>query len=235
MEIRFDDAKPAQLRRFLKERHNIDRHPSATKASLMKVIRDLGHDGDLFEISDVAVEVEIDAASGDTPNTPESIVRALVAQGMDEDEAKEVAGIAQSQHMRKRMLATGEAPYGPGKENMYVTVRIARGAGKFGNHPVHVSVNGERVDIPRGIDWPIRTPYLEVLMHAEQILYEEVMTAPDQPRQHRPRKVLAYPVEYVSDVPYDRRQAERVAAQAMEAMAGNPVTLGGAAVQMGAA
>lgn len=235
MKIRFEDASAADLRQYLKERHNIDRPALSNKKSLLKTLRDIGEDGEEFEIAGSGSpggkpangadahraptdeELEREANSFD----PEKLVEALMAQGMAEDEAREVAGLTVNAQIQKQ-IGDGEMPYGPGKEDLYVTVRIRPEKGKFGSEPVPLSVNGNLLYVPRGVDFPIRTPYLECLMHAEQIVYEDVVRLDEYGvphHRHVPKKTLTHPVELLTPIPYDRAQAEKVAAKAKLQMA----------------
>ena len=226
MKVRFDQATAAQLRSYLKTKYQIERHETATRKTLLGVLRELGEDGETFETGVEPGEGETDAAAAQAEAEraaqefdTDLLVQALVAQGMDEPQAVQLAGMTAQARVAANARETGERPYGPGKEHMYVTVRIGRKSGKFGDEPIPLGVNGSVVYVPRDIDWPIRTPYLEVLMHAEQIEYDEIMVAPDQPRVHVPRKTLAHPVHFVSPAPYDRSEAMRVANQAQATLA----------------
>ena len=220
MKIRFDEATAAELRQFLKERFDVTAHHLSKAPSLLKKARDLGATGDDFEIQGsppddgpTDAELEREAGSFDA----DKLVAALVAQGMPEDEAKDVAGLTVNAQIQKQLRETDELPYGPGKEHLYVTVRIRPERGKFGNEAVPLSVNGNTIWVPRGVDHPIRTPYLECLMHAERIEYEQILR-PDEhgtPHvEHRPRKSLTHPVELLTPIPYDRAEAEKVAEKA---------------------
>ena len=242
MKIRFDEASAAQLRAFLKERYGIDRHHTSTRASLLKVIREVGETGEEFELIGAPTPTEPEAATEARPApgngqaepddddeepslSPEALVRALMDQGMAEDQAREIAGLAKNAYERKH--GPDELPYGPGKENLYVTVHIAKTKDKFGGEPVSVVVNGDRIDIPRGVDWPIRTPYFENLMHSEEIVYEEVVIADHLPREYRPKYVQSYPVRLITPVPYDQAEARRVSQVAtQELLRSRPHTLG---------
>lgn len=252
MRVKIADAKASDLRKYLKEKYGIDRPPSATRASLLKVLRDMGDmpeelvlEGDapapaeLVHGDGIAAkvpashdptdeELEAEASTFD----PEVLVQSLMSQGMDEDEAKEVAGLTKTAHLQKQFRDMDEVPYGPGKEHLYVTVNIRPGKGQYGHRPIPLSVNGEVIYVPRGIDYPIRTPYLECLMHAEEIHYEEVLVADEYGvpfTEHRPRKSLTHPVSLVTPIPYDREEAERVGAKAeaqMAAIAKNTAPVG---------
>lgn len=238
MKIKFAEASAAQLRQFLKERYQIDRHHTSTRASLLKVIREVGEKAEEFELGAPPAEAEpvqgADAPAGARPEddddeqpslSPEALVNALVDQGMNEDEAREIAGLAKNAYERKH--APDELPYGPGKEDLYVTVHIAKTKDKFGGEPVPVVVNGDRIDIPRGVDWPIRTPYYENLMHSEEITYEEIIIAEHLPREYRPKYTQSYPVRLVTPVPYDKAEAQKLAQVAMaELLRSRPHTLG---------
>lgn len=231
MKIRTEEATAAELRQYLKEKHGIDRPPLSNRASLLKTLREVGDTAEEFELAGDAPAAE--AADTHDPSDEElereagtfdaeQLVQALMSQGMPEDEARDVAGLTVNAQIQKKIRDTDEVPYGPGKEDLYVTVRIRPGQGKFGNEAVPLSVNGSTIHVPRGVDYPIRTPYLECLMHAEQIVYEEILR-PDEygvPHvEHRPRKSLTHPVELLTPIPYDREEAERVAQQAKTQMA----------------
>lgn len=238
MKIRFDEASAAQLRQFLKERYGIDRHHTSTRASLLKVIREVGEAGEEFELTG-APSAEPEAAESRPVNgnghadeddeepslSPEALVKALMEQGMAEEQAREIAGLAKNAYERKH--GPDELPYGPGKEELYVTVNIAKTKDKFGGEDVPVMVNGTRIDIPRGIDWPIRTPFYESLIHSEEISYEEVIIADHLPREFRPRITQSYPVTLVTPVPYDQAEARRVSqAATAELLRKRPAAVG---------
>ena len=219
MRIRKDEATAAELRQYIKEKHGIERPALSNRKSLLKTLDDLGDTSEDFELQGSAPveheeptdeELEREAGTFD----PEVLVQGLMAQGMPEDEAKDIAGLTVNAQIQKQIRDSDEVPYGPGKEHLYVTVRIRAEKGRGGNAPVPVSVNGNTIYIPRGVDQPIRTPFLEALMHAEQIVYEEILR-PDEygtpHTEHRPRKSLTYPVELLTPIPYDRDEAEHVA------------------------
>lgn len=238
MKIRFDEATAAQLRAFLKERYGIDRHHTSTRAALIKVIREVGETAEEFELGTPPAEAEPvqgartaatrrpeDDDDEEPSLSPEALVKALMEQGMAEDQAREIAGLAKNAYERKH--GPDELPYGPGKEKLYVTVHIAKTKDKFGGEPVPVMVNGDRIDIPRGVDWPIRTPYFEALMHSEEITYEEIVIADHLPREYRPKIIQSYPVRLITPVPYDQAEARRVSQIAtQELLRSRPHTLG---------
>ena len=226
---KLDDASAGELREFVARTFDIEVSPIANRAAMKKKLRDLGYTGDEIEVSGAVDEVPPALQEEEAPGvmmepdpdsegfTPEKLLEALVASGMAEDEARQVAGLTAQNYERLRAGSDGLV-YGPGKENLYVTISIARGQGRMGNVPVPVMVNGVRQDIPRGVPWPVRTPFVEALMHAETIEYEEVVDAPHLPRRYIPRKSLSYPTQIMSSRPYDLAEARRVAEESTEAL-----------------
>ena len=232
MKIKFEDATAGELRLYLKEVYNVDRPPTSNKKSLLNTLNDLGEKRMDFELkgnpagSDEGYRDPTDAeldAEAKTALSPEMLIESYMAMGMPEQEARELAGDTVNARIARMVRTSGEMPYGPGKEHLYVTVNVAPAEGKLGNEPVPLSVNGQVINIPRGVDFPIRTPYLECLMHAEQIVYDEIMRRDQNGNptvEHRPRKTPAYPISLITPVPYGRAEAEIVAEQAQKVLIG---------------
>ena len=201
MRIPFDTATSAQLRQYLKETHDVERHPNSGTASLLKLIRELGVTGDTFELQhDPEVEAApaapaaqeatpaapppnspaglapSEAAHGNTEEafTPQKFVSSLMSLGMSEEEAYELAGLRAIAKAKKAAGGTSGG-FGPEHDDMYVTVYIPPDKGKFAYAPVLTSVNGVRIDIPRGVEFPIRVPYYTMLMDAVQQDFVQVM------------------------------------------------------------
>ena len=220
MKIRLENATAAQLRAFILAQWGVDTAANATVKSLTNKLAALGFEGEEFEIS----EQEVELATTDLKEgiwTPDHAVAALIAGGMPESDARALIGLAEkgkaAESVRKAR-ARGEKPYGPGKEHLYCTVNLHAGSGKEGGWDVQTMVNGRRKDIPRAIDWPIPSAFVEVLDHTIRIVYEEVFISPDLPRRHVPRAVRKYPYDLVAG-PYDHDEYLRQSAIAAEALA----------------
>lgn len=220
MKVRTEDATPAQLREFFREATGSDIHHLVNRATVLAKLRERGIDpGEEFELGAAPAEAEADAPKENVDR--DALVRALVSQGYGERQARDLAG-ATAETVQRRQLDTGAKPYGAGMEDLYVTVRIDPGPeknGKVSMAPVHVAVNGERIDIPRGIDWPIRTPFLEALEHAQRIEYDLVQPSPEVEAKLVPHWVKAYPFSLLTPVPYDKAQADSVAERAHAVLA----------------
>lgn len=242
MKIPFASATAPQLRQYLKEQFNIDRHPNSGVPSLLKQIQEeLGVKDEEFELiaepEERAPASPVHTPAGMAPSeakhgntgeaafTPEMVVSTLVAAGMPEDEAREFAGL--KVRKAENTLAGGPESWGPEHDQMFVTVHIAREKGKFGNEPVFVSVNGDRIDIPRGIDWPIRVPFFLALLDAVEIRFDQVRTGNAHEVKLVPRTTLSYPIQLITPIPYSRDMAVKVAKEAAAELADSPIkTLG---------
>ena len=250
MRIPFEAATAPQLRQYLKEAHGVDRHPNSGTTSLLKLIQELGETGDTFELAvdpgaggaepectasaDPAPPAPA-AAPGMSPSeaahgnseeafTPEKFVTTLRSMGMSEEDAYELAGLkakAEKDKAGKRI----PGKFGPEHDDMYVTVFVPTEKGKFGSAPVFTSVNGVRLDIPRGIEWPIRVPFYTMLLDAVEVQFDQVRAGPAAHERHlRARNSLAYPVELRTPEPYSRAVANEVAARAKEELASRGTT-----------
>ena len=228
MKVRLENATAGQLRAFIKAQWAIPTAPNATVKSLRNKLSMLGFDADefeLFETDEMAIEGDDDTSEA----TADQAVRTLVASGWDETAARSMLNLAEAGRTAMRLSqvrasrAKGEKPYGPGKEEDYYTVNIASGSEDDGGFDALLQVNGRRKDVPRGVDWPLNSIYIECLDHAERKVYEEVFIRDDLPRRYVPRIVLKYPYQIV-DGPYDREEFERRSAEAeaeMRARHGN--------------
>ena len=210
MKIRLEDADAKQLRAFILTTWGIDTAPNATVKSLKNKLTALGHEADEFELSDedaaIATKDLREAAWG-----PEDSLKALTAGGMSEEDAQALLSLAAKGAVAAKQaerVASGEKPYGVGKEDLYCTIRVNPGTGKEGGFPVFVRGKNGRKDVPRGIDWPVETQVVEALDHAERIEYDEVVIRPDLPRRYVPRIVKRYPFQVV-DGPYDHDEYMR--------------------------
>lgn len=224
MKVRIEDATAKQLRAYLLAAHKIETAPNATVKSLKNKLATLGFDGTEFELSDADLAA-FDADSPKPAFMPDDAVAAMVAGGMDEEDARNIVRMAAEGHEAKQRAAkrvAGEKVYGLGKEHLFATIRINPGEGKEGAFPVFVRGPHGRKDIPRGIDWPVSTQVVEALDHAVRTEYDEVLIAEHLPRIFVPRQVKRYPFAVV-DGPYDeeeyRRQSE-IAASARAAQLG---------------
>lgn len=223
MKIRTEDATAAQLREHFREATGSDIHHLATRLTVLAKLRERGIEpGEEFELKNAPTDEDDAADEAHVKDVDrDALVQALVQQGYNEAQARDLAGATAETH-RRNLAANGEPAYGPGKEDLFVTVRIDPGPEKNGRvsmAPVPVCVNGERIDIPRGIDWPIRTPFLEALEHAENITYDLVQPTPDDQPKLVPHMAKAYPFQLLTPVPYDQAQAERVAEKAKATLA----------------
>lgn len=219
MRIRTDEATAAQLRQHYREATGGDIHPTATRENVLMKLRERDLDpGEEFELKGEAPDEAEDAPK---EVDRDALVQALVQQGYGEAQARDLAGATVETH-RRDLAANGEPAYGPGKEDLYVTVRIDPGQeknGKVSMAPAFLVVNGERIDVPRGIDWPIRTPFLEALEHAEVINYQLVQPTPDDEPRLIPHYSKAYPFQLLTPVPYDKAHAAKVAEKAQATLA----------------
>ena len=217
MKIKFEDATAGQLRAYILAQWGVDTHPSATVKVLRGKVADLA-DSEVteFELSDDDATI-LARDDADDAFSDEAKVKGLIAAGMSEADARAYVGIAE-----KAIAMASRDPnkpvYGPDTVGMYATIHIDAGNDKLGNEDVFVAVNGNRLDIPRGVDWPVPCPYIEALAHAEKLVFEMVVDAPHLPRRYVPRKVHEYPFRVVSQ-PYDRAEAVRVAQQSRAALA----------------
>ena len=157
----------------------------------------------------VALRTGRETTDDGIPLGEDDVVSGLENLGFTKSVAQELLGL-------RGMQKIGDV-FGPGLEDKFVTVNIRRGAEKHGDQAVHVLVNGVRIDIPRGVDWPIRTPFLEALMHSEEIVYDEIKK-PEEGLIPKKRIVLSYPVICKTAVPYDRERAEDIAREAQRSV-----------------
>jgi len=219
MRIRFDQATAAQLRQYLKERYNIDAHHFSKPPSLIRKIQEIDPGcGDDFELTDAVAEAQVaetaqdpEAPAADNLSDTQKLINALVDQGMPHDEAAHLAG--------KTMLARNadlEMPTGEDFDNSWFTIQINRADEAGGSDPVPVLVNGIAQRIPRGEAVPVRAPYVEVLRHAEKIVYDPVMEADGIRTRMVPRVVPQYPFTILAG-PYGRDEANRLLAKRREA------------------
>ena len=217
MKVKVEDATAAQLRAYIYSQFGVDTHPSATQKVLRGKLADLAESEITeFELSDDdARNLARDDADGAFDD--EAKVRGLVAAGMSEADARAYVGIAE-EAIARAARDPNKPVYGPDTAHLFATIHIDAGNDKLGNEDVFIAVNGNRIDIPRGVDWPVPCPFVEVLDHAEKMNYDMVVDAPHLPRRYVPRKVKEYPFRVVSQ-PYDRAEAERVAAQSRAVLA----------------
>ena len=220
MKIRLEEATASQLRAFLLETWGIDTAQNATVKSLRNKLEALEFKADEFDLS----EEDAAAAAEELKQgiwSPEHAVAALIAGGMTESDARQLINLAEKGRAAQGLAeakARGDLPYGPGKEHMYCTINVGVGSGKEGAWDLSLMVNGNRKDIPRGIDWPVSTVFVEDLEHAERIVYEEVFVSNELPRRHVPRRTLKYPFRIVAG-PYEHDEYLRRAAIAEEELA----------------
>ena len=204
MKIRIEDATAAQLRAFILTTWGIDTAPNATVKSLKNKLAALDFTAAEFELSEEDAHIaEKDLKEGLW--SPDDSLKALIAGGMDEEEARDLLNLAakgRAAEKHAERVASGEKVYGVGKEHLYCTIRINPGTGKEGGFPVFVRGKSGRKDVPRGIDWPVDTTVVEALDHAVRVEYDEVVIRPDLPRRYVPRSVHRYPFQVV-DGPYD--------------------------------
>ena len=220
MKIRLENATAAQLRAFMLATWGVDTAANATVKSLKNKLEALEFKGEEFEIS----EEEVELATTDLKEgiwTPDHAVAALIEGGMPEPDARQLLNLAEKGRVAQKVAkatSRGEKVYGPGKESMYASISLHAGAGKEGGWDLQVAVNGRRKDIPRAIDWPLPTPFVEALDHTIRIVYEEVYISPELPRRHVPRAVHKYPFQVVAG-PYEHGEYLRLAKIAEEELA----------------
>ena len=220
MKVNIQKAKANQLRWYLREKFDIDTHATASRANLIAKLarREPGTtdievpDAHAIAKVDAAEAAEVEAAKpepakGITGIDPQMIVDALMAQGMDEKQAQEIATRSVTAENFTR-----ELPEGADTMRHWAKIRIERTEEVGGTDPVPVIPNGQTMLIPRGKDIEVRWPYVEVLQHAEKIVYDEVLDADGMHREHVPRIVQTYPFSILKG-PYERAANYRPAQQ----------------------
>ena len=177
MKVRIEDATAAQIRAFVRAQWAIPTAPNATVKSLRNKLVALEFHDEEFDLYDTDL-LALENDGPETETTTEQAVRTLVAAGWSETQARSQLNLVEAQRTATRLRppsrARGEKPYGPGKENDYFTIHVAVGSEDDGAHDAMLQVNGRRKDVPRGVDWPVNSVYLECLDHAERKVYEEV-------------------------------------------------------------
>ena len=213
MRIKTHEATAAQLRAYYKELTGQPIHETASRANVMRRLENLGPVSEVFELPDdfgAAPEPE-PAPDPDEPLSPETLLKALMGLGVEEESARKLAGLTVATAVADNANRKGGTPYGKGKENLWVVIQIARTEDAGGDEPVPTGVNGVIQYLPRGERIPVRTPFLEVLRHAERIVYDQVVLPDGITMSLRKRFVSAYPLEYVSQELYPNRKAAEAA------------------------
>lgn len=221
MRIRFDQATAEQLRQHLKERFGVKAHNFAKPPSLIRQIQDLDPGcGEDFELTDAVAGAPVAELHREEQRQPDpglsdtqKLINALMEQGMPQDEAEHLAGRTMMVRQGNREMPTGEE-----FNRAWFTIEVKRTEEAGGNDPVPVSVNGINQLIPRGEHVPVRAPYVEVLQHAEKIVYDEVMEADGIRSRMVPRVVQQYPFDIVAG-PYGEEEANRLLADRRQARA----------------
>ena len=209
--IRVEKAKAAELRQYAREKLDVTMPATTNRPNALKLLQDMGEaiDGTEIEISDLdeAAETEQEAKE-DTVTKPvdrtDALMAALIATGMDESEAKHLAGRAVQEE-----AATRPFPTGPEADQMFCTIRLARTEEAGGEEAVPVGVNGDVMLVPRGEDVPVRLPYVEVLRHAQKIVYTQRLEEDGLRIRYIPHIVPRYPIESMS-APYSEAVAKRL-------------------------
>ena len=217
MRIRVEKASAAQLRQYAKEKLGIDMPPTTNRANALRILQDVGEAIEEIVLSDdppapAAVDDDDGGAKDKAPaaragDRTAMLVSALVEQGMDEDEARVLAGETMSVEASRRDL-----PVGPEAAKMWCTIRLARTEEAGGDEPVPVGLNGIIQLIPRGEDVPVRLPYVEILRHAQKIVYTTVPEADGLRLRYVPHIVPQYPIEAMS-APYSEVHARKLLAE----------------------
>ena len=200
MRIAIKDATAAQMRNYVAEKYGIDVHHTSNRASMLAKLRDLdpGHGEDIDLKEDVS-ETALEPETGKQAEQSE-YEKVLTAAGMPEDEIK---ALFDGTYVVQTSAGRRELPTGPEADKLWCTLRLARSEGVGGNDPVPVGLNGRIQLIPRGEDVEVRVPYVEVLQHAQKIIYDEVMEADGIRSRMVPRVVPNYPIEHLS-APYEK-------------------------------
>jgi len=215
MRIRTEKATAAQLRQYAKEKLGIDMPPTTNRANALRILQDAGEAIEEIVLSDDPAPVDPadegakaaalpPAAAGDRTAM---LVAALVEQGMDEGEARVLAGETMSVEASRRELPTGEEA-----AKLWCTIRLARTEEAGGDEPVPVGLNGSVQLIPRGEDVPVRLPYVEILRHAQKIIYTTVPEADGLRLRYVPHIVPRYPIESMS-APFPEAHARKLLAE----------------------
>ena len=129
---------------------------------------------------------------------PEMLVEMLCAQGMDEEQARKIADRTAIAEQQTRGLPAGADPM-----CNWAIIEVQRTEEAGGSDPVQVIPNGMAQLLERGRPIEVRWPYVEVLQHAEKIVYDEKLASDGQHREHIPRVVQTYPFQ-ILEGPYER-------------------------------
>ena len=104
MKVQINNATAAQLRWYITNTVGIPVHDTASRKNVMNKLHEMKHVVESFEVPDdleLGAEVETEEAAVEvekvtTSESAEMLVKSLVEQGMAEDQAKALAGIAVS-------------------------------------------------------------------------------------------------------------------------------------------
>ena len=207
--VKLDQATARQLRWHLQDKTGIEIHKTASAALIRKKLEECQVFEPEFEVPDQLVdtkehEAEPRARFDETAilnatmeEREELIVRALVESGMPRDQALALVGSAP--RPRRSGSVNPTLPTGPGAEKMWCTIVIAVSEQQGGDQPVPAGVNGVVQFIPRGKECEVRVPFVEVLMHAQEIVYDPVMEPDGINTRLVPRVVQSYPLQYCSE------------------------------------
>ena len=196
MKVAIDKASARQLRWYLNEKYGLDQHKTASKANMLAKLRKYEQSSKDIDVPDNATLAKIeqvdDAEAAEAAPAPvngkgavkgidpEMLVEMLVAQGLDEDQARKIADRTTVAEQQTRGLPAGGDPM-----RHWAIIEVQRTEEAGGSDPVQVIPNGMAQLLERGRPIEVRWPYVEVLQHAEKIVYDEKLSlGRDAPRAH---------------------------------------------------